>query len=117
MAEIAGTTKAPLVRRASPWSELFSKEDWWAIWIGLGLIAAASLLFVNGGSIKWLAVAPQKWSHLPDVLTQLQQNGLRYGALFALWALLFGLGLHRSEERRVGKECSLPCRSRWSPYH
>ena len=25
--------------------------------------------------------------------------------------------LQRSEERRVGKECSLPCRSRWSPYH
>ena len=25
--------------------------------------------------------------------------------------------VERSEERRVGKECSLPCRSRWSPYH
>ena len=25
--------------------------------------------------------------------------------------------LTRSEERRVGKECSEPCRSRWSPYH
>src|SRR3546814_11543228 len=24
---------------------------------------------------------------------------------------------HRSEERRVGKECVSPCRSRWSPYH
>ena len=24
---------------------------------------------------------------------------------------------NRSEERRVGKECSSPCRSRWSPYH
>jgi hypothetical protein len=23
----------------------------------------------------------------------------------------------RSEERRVGKECRLRCRSRWSPYH
>ena len=23
----------------------------------------------------------------------------------------------RSEERRVGKECWCPCRSRWSPYH
>ena len=23
----------------------------------------------------------------------------------------------RSEERRVGKECPLLCRSRWSPYH
>ena len=26
-------------------------------------------------------------------------------------------GSARSEERRVGKECSEPCRSRWSPYH
>ena len=26
-------------------------------------------------------------------------------------------GAWRSEERRVGKECSEPCRSRWSPYH
>ena len=24
---------------------------------------------------------------------------------------------NRSEERRVGKECIPPCRSRWSPYH
>ena len=24
---------------------------------------------------------------------------------------------HRSEERRVGKECRPLCRSRWSPYH
>ena len=24
---------------------------------------------------------------------------------------------HRSEERRVGKECLSKCRSRWSPYH
>src|SRR3546814_20789552 len=27
------------------------------------------------------------------------------------------LGLMRSEERRVGKECVSKCRSRWSPYH
>ena len=25
--------------------------------------------------------------------------------------------VERSEERRVGKECEVPCRSRWSPYH
>ena len=25
--------------------------------------------------------------------------------------------LQRSEERRVGKECTMTCRSRWSPYH
>src|SRR3546814_15385507 len=27
------------------------------------------------------------------------------------------VGLQRSEERRVGKECVSTCRSRWSPYH
>src|SRR3546814_4501318 len=27
------------------------------------------------------------------------------------------VGLERSEERRVGKECVSTCRSRWSPYH
>ena len=28
-----------------------------------------------------------------------------------------GCGDYRSEERRVGKECTSWCRSRWSPYH
>src|SRR3546814_14554134 len=30
---------------------------------------------------------------------------------------LQALGGDRSEERRVGKECVSPCRSRWSPVH
>ena len=30
---------------------------------------------------------------------------------------LAGMFQKRSEERRVGKECVQPCRSRWSPYH
>src|SRR3546814_12205754 len=29
---------------------------------------------------------------------------------------LGGGEIHRSEERRVGKECVSTCRSRWSPY-
>src|ERR1041385_8086146 len=37
----------------------------------------------------------------------------RTHALFDLRAPCFRQVLHRSEERRVGKEC----RSRWSPYH
>ena len=36
-----------------------------------------------------------------------------------VWSTVVGLreGDRRSEERRVGKECRLLCRSRWSPYH
>ena len=32
-------------------------------------------------------------------------------------AFHFGWPRGRSEERRVGKECPVLCRSRWSPYH
>jgi uncharacterized integral membrane protein (TIGR00698 family) len=92
MAEIAQAAHSRLVVRRSPWSELFRKEDWWAIWIGLGLIAVAVALFAAGSSIKWIAIAPQKWSHLSDVAGQLKQHGLQYAALFLLWAVAFGLG-------------------------
>ena len=37
--------------------------------------------------------------------------------LFRQAMLEAGLEVPRSEERRVGKECYQPCRSRWSPYH
>jgi uncharacterized integral membrane protein (TIGR00698 family) len=92
MAEIAERAKPQLPDRSPLWSEFFRKEDWWAVWIGLGLIAVAAILFANGASIKWLTVAPQKWSHLSDISAQLRQNGLRYAALYVLWAVLFGLG-------------------------
>ena len=35
-------------------------------------------------------------------------------AVFTMLAIIIG---GRSEERRVGKECRIGCRSRWSPYH
>src|SRR3546814_15255213 len=38
------------------------------------------------------------------------------GACSSLATSLVTLGLDRSEERRVGKECVSTCRSRWSPY-
>jgi uncharacterized membrane protein YadS len=81
-----------LAKRSSLWGELLRKEDWWAIWIGLTLVAVAAAWFAAGGSVKWIAVAPQKWSHLPEVRVQLVQHGLRYAALFLLWAVAFGAG-------------------------
>ena len=41
-----------------------------------------------------------------------------HGFSEALWVELRDQNIGvRSEERRVGKECGLLCRSRWSPYH
>jgi uncharacterized integral membrane protein (TIGR00698 family) len=92
MAEIAQTAHPRAIARRSPWGALFRNEDWWAIWIGLALIAVAVALFTGGSSIKWIAVAPQKWSHLPEVTQQLKQHGLQYAALFVLWSVSFGVG-------------------------
>ena len=92
MAEIAQPSPARLAVRRSSWNELFRKEDWWAIWIGLALVAVAVGLFANGGSIKWIAVAPQKWSHLADAGAQLRAHGAQYASLFVLWAGALGLG-------------------------
>ncbi|MBN8886603.1 MAG: putative sulfate exporter family transporter [Rudaea sp.] len=75
---------------ASGWREFFAKEDWWAIWIGLALVIAAVVAFALGGSIKWIAVTPQKWSSVGQALAQFGGDLPRYLALFVLWLVLFG---------------------------
>ena len=75
------------------WRELFAREDWWAVWIGVGLVVVAAVAFANGASLKWLAVTPQKWSTLDQIAGQFGTNALRYLALFALWLVLFGIAV------------------------
>jgi hypothetical protein len=38
---------APASSASAGWHELWRKDDWWAIWLGLGLVLAGYLLFVN----------------------------------------------------------------------
>ena len=83
------TPEPPLRAVAPGWSELWRKEDWWAVWLGLGLVAAAYALFAGGGSLAWLAVTPAKWSTLPQLGAQLAANAPRYAAQLALWLALF----------------------------
>src|SRR3546814_15637263 len=75
-----------------------------AIFAGLGL----------GLALPFLALA-----HIPALRTRLPKPGPWMGRLQKILAIpmaLTALGLLRSEERRVGKECVGTCRSRWSQY-
>lgn len=92
MANIAASSDSAGTARGSLWRELIHKEDWWAIWIGLGLIVVAVAVFADGGSIKWIAIAPQKWSHWAEAAAQLRAHAGQYAALLLLWTVLFGIG-------------------------
>jgi len=71
----------------------FKTEDWWAVWIGLAIIVIAYLLFASGTSIKWLAVAPAKWSSIAQAATDLGHHLPNYIALFIVFAVLFGIAV------------------------
>ena len=71
----------------------------------------------DGYKVKRIEVKPQHRLSL-----QMHDNRSEHWVMVA-GAALVTLGDRelmlraRSEERRVGKECTMTCRSRWSPYH
>jgi uncharacterized integral membrane protein (TIGR00698 family) len=71
------------------WQELWLKEDWWAVWLGLSIVILAYIFYLSGSSISWIAVAPAKWSTLPQLATQLSATAPRYLALLVALATLF----------------------------
>ena len=61
-----------------------------------------NVLFVAFGILNWVDPATNEIVRSPLLLVPVSLEPRADG---------------RSEERRVGKECVQPCRSRWSPYH
>jgi len=86
-------TAAPRPTATTGWRELWLKEDWWAIWLGLGIVIVGYILFLNGASLKWIAVTPEKWSSLDQLGAHFANNALRYLAQFALWIVVFSVAL------------------------
>ena len=72
-------------------------------------------LKLGGAGAGVLLISPEgkQLKYILQILWQATNNEAKYEAL------IHGLrvAITRSEERRVGKECTATCRSRWSPYH
>ena len=73
------------------WSELWQKEDWWAIWLGLGLVIAAIIAYLAGGTIKPIAVKPATWGSLTALRDHFAAQYYRYLLQFLFWASAFGI--------------------------
>ena len=75
------------------WTELWRKEDWWAIWLGLGIVVVAYMFFSNGSSIKWIAITPGKWSNFSQLTAHFSAHMTQYAAQFVLWSVIFGVSM------------------------
>src|ERR1700722_12141779 len=84
------------------WRELWLKEDWWAIWLGLGIVVVALALFSRGASIGWIAVTPPKWSSFAQLGAHFAGAYPRYIVQFIAWLAVFSLALstlgHRARD-------------------
>jgi uncharacterized integral membrane protein (TIGR00698 family) len=83
----------PVAAAPLGWRELWRKEDWWAIWLGLGIVIVAYALFAQGSSLKWLAVTPARWSTPEQLGADLLANIPRYVANFAFWLVAFSVAI------------------------
>ena len=76
------------------WKELYLKEDWWAVWLGIALMVFAILLFQAGSSniVKALAINPGglKWNSFGQLAGHFAQNAQLYLYQFLFWLVLFG---------------------------
>ncbi|HXR87152.1 MAG TPA: putative sulfate exporter family transporter [Stellaceae bacterium] len=75
------------------WRELWLKEDWWAVWLGLGIVVIGLALFAHGGSWRWVAVLPPRWTSFNQLGAHFADAWPRYLVQFLLWSAAFSVAL------------------------
>jgi hypothetical protein len=95
MSDISTTADqaVPVPNREPSLREFWLKEDWWAVWLGLGLVIAAFALFASGSNIGWIAVAPAKWSTFSELGAGFAANAIRYVTQFAIFLAIFTIAI------------------------
>jgi uncharacterized integral membrane protein (TIGR00698 family) len=87
--DIMNDSAAPTSNQHPGWKELWLKEDWWAVWIGLALVFVSWGLFASGSSMGWIAVMPKKWATMGELQADCAAKAVRYLAQCGLFLAVF----------------------------
>ncbi len=72
---------------------LWQTEDWWSVWLGLGIVAFALMVHWCGGSVRDLVATPSRWQSSTAALRDVLTHGGAYAAMFLSFAGVFALSL------------------------
>ncbi len=86
--------EAPVKPFQMGWKELYLKEDWWAIYLGFGIVVLTVIAFLSGSTVvRSLAINPGglKWSSIGQLTAHFSQNAHLYALQLVCWLVIFGI--------------------------
>jgi uncharacterized membrane protein YadS len=73
--------------------QLWTTEDYWAVWLGLGIVLASIAAYASGGTIAGWAVKPGGWSTAGGLLADLAAHASGYVVIFLLFGVVFTVSM------------------------
>jgi len=81
--------------------KLWKIEDYWAVWLGLGIVLLALLAYSTGGTIAGWAVKPGSWSTLGALGADFAKHFPQFLIIFAVFGSVFTISM-MAMGRKVG---------------
>jgi uncharacterized membrane protein YadS len=73
--------------------KLWKTEDYWAVWLGLGVVLLALVTYSTGGTIAGWAVKPGSWSTRGALGADFAKHLPHYLTIFAIFGIVFTVSM------------------------
>ncbi|MBI4863525.1 MAG: putative sulfate exporter family transporter [Candidatus Riflebacteria bacterium] len=73
--------------------QVFATEDYWAIWLGMSIIALAAGLFAGGRTLTPWAVTPGEWTQIGELAGDLGSHAFSFAVIYVGFCLVLSLSM------------------------